>query len=175
MKKSALILLAALTQAACDNAPSSDEMMQAAKDTATDAAGAAKEAAKNAVSEGKDLKQAASEGLDAAVDKVKETSAEVAQKVTDKVEQASASNDTGASIYKTRCAACHAAGVAGAPKLGDKAAWSARIAQGNDTMTRHAIEGFKGDKGYMPPKGGHMNLSDDEIRATVEYMAAESS
>ena len=73
-------------------------------------------------------------------------------------------------IYNRSCMACHMTGAAGAPKLGDNAAWSARIAQGMDTLVGHAISGFKA----MPPKGGCMACSDDEIRATVEYMVGKS-
>ena len=72
--------------------------------------------------------------------------------------------------YRQACAACHATGAAGAPKTGDKAAWKDRIAAGMDTMVKHAIEG----KGAMPPKGGRPNLSDDKIKALVEYMVNES-
>ena len=72
----------------------------------------------------------------------------------------------GEALYKQTCVACHATGVAGSPKFGDKAAWAPRIATGIDTMTAVAING----KGAMPPKGGAA-ASDAEIRAVVEYMA----
>ncbi|AVS60642.1 cytochrome c5 family protein [Paracidovorax avenae] len=72
----------------------------------------------------------------------------------------------GEALYKQVCQACHAAGVAGAPKFGDKAAWAERLKDGIDGMTRIAIAG----KGAMPPRGG-TQASDAEIRATVEYMA----
>lgn len=81
---------------------------------------------------------------------------------------------SGPQVYNSACIACHAAGVGGAPIVGDAAAWEARIAQGMATLTKHAIEGFTGAVGYMPAKGGRMDLSDDEITAAVEYMAAES-
>jgi cytochrome c5 len=71
-------------------------------------------------------------------------------------------------IYKTTCAACHDAGVAGAPKTGDKAAWAARIGVGLEKL---AASGIKG-KGAMPPKGGNASIPDADIRAAVEYMAA---
>ena len=73
----------------------------------------------------------------------------------------------GEALYKKACMACHAAGVAGAPKLGDKAAWSARVGQGVDGLTASVIKG----KGAMPPKGGSA-ASDAEIKAAVEYMLA---
>jgi cytochrome c5 len=80
----------------------------------------------------------------------------------------------GEDIYKQTCFACHAAGVAGAPKLGDKAAWGPRIAQGNDTLYTHSIKGFQGKAGMMPPKGGNMSLSDADVKAAVDYMVAQS-
>jgi len=66
---------------------------------------------------------------------------------------------------------CHAAGVAGAPKLGDKAAWSARIAQGTSVLYVHAINGFQGKVGVMPPKGGSP-ASDADVKAAVDYMVS---
>ena len=83
-------------------------------------------------------------------------------------------NAVGESVYKKTCALCHAAGVAGAPKLGDKADWGPRLAQGIDTVYKHAIEGFTGEKGMMPPRGGGASLTDDEVKAAVDYMVAKS-
>jgi len=71
----------------------------------------------------------------------------------------------GEALYKQSCTVCHAAGVAGAPKSGDKAAWAPRIAQGIDALTASAIKG----KGAMPPKGGSA-ASDADIRAAVQFM-----
>ena len=65
-------------------------------------------------------------------------------------------------------------GVAGAPKFADAAAWTDRIAKGNDTMYSNAINGFMGEAGLMPPKGGAMDLSDDDVKAAVDYMVANS-
>ncbi len=76
----------------------------------------------------------------------------------------------GEKIYKSACFACHATGVAGAPKFADAALWKDRIAQGKDTLVKHAINGFTGTTGVMPPKGGFVQLSDEEITAAVEYM-----
>lgn len=83
-----------------------------------------------------------------------------------------ASSD-GQSVYTKTCALCHAAGVAGAPKLGDRADWAPRIAQGKDTLYKHALEGFTGKKGQMPPKGGNTALADADVKAAVDYMAAQ--
>jgi cytochrome c5 len=76
--------------------------------------------------------------------------------------------------YQVGCAACHSAGIAGAPKSGDKAAWAPRIAQGTDTLYKHAIEGFQGQNGVMPAKGGQAAWPDDLIRQTVDYMVAKN-
>ena len=80
----------------------------------------------------------------------------------------------GKATYDKACMACHAAGVAGAPKLADKANWAPRIAQGNDTLYTHALKGFTGKKGMMPPKGGNMSLADADVKAAVDYMVGQS-
>ena len=81
---------------------------------------------------------------------------------------------SGPQVYNSACLVCHGAGVGGAPIFGDAEQWAPRIAQGMDVLTTHAIEGYTGELGYMPPKGGRMDLSDEEVAAAVEYMAAES-
>ena len=83
-----------------------------------------------------------------------------------------AENAVGKKVYGSTCALCHAAGVAGAPKPGDKADWGPRIAQGNDTLYKHALEGFTGAKGMMPARGGGASLTDDEVNAAVDHMVA---
>ena len=85
-----------------------------------------------------------------------------------------AADMSGEEVYTTACSACHAAGIAGAPKFGDAAAWAPRIGQGMDTMVSHAINGFQGKAGYMPPKGGRTDLSDEAVRSAVEYMVDNS-
>ncbi|HLS83251.1 MAG TPA: c-type cytochrome [Arenimonas sp.] len=72
-------------------------------------------------------------------------------------------------IYQNVCTACHGTGAGGAPKL-ERAAWTARIAQGMDTLNRHAIEGYQGEAGLMPAKGGNMALTDEQVIATVQWM-----
>lgn len=76
----------------------------------------------------------------------------------------------GEKVYKGICFSCHDVGVAGSPKLGDKAAWAARIAAGNDSMYGTAING----KNAMPAKGGNPALSDAEIKAAVDFMVSKS-
>ena len=74
----------------------------------------------------------------------------------------------GKTTYDTVCTACHSTGAAGAPKLGDKAAWKPRLAQGVNTLYASALKG----KGAMPPKGGNTATPDAAVKAAVDYMAA---
>jgi cytochrome c5 len=80
----------------------------------------------------------------------------------------------GQQIYQTSCVACHDAGIAGAPKLGDKSQWAKHIAKGVDALYASAVNGVQGSAGAMPPKGGNPALSDAEVRAAVDYMVARS-
>jgi cytochrome c5 len=80
----------------------------------------------------------------------------------------------GEQVFNMACMACHGAGVAGAPKMGDKAAWAPRIAKGAETLNKHAVEGFQGNAGFMPPKGGRADLSDRSILNAVDFMVAAS-
>ncbi len=81
----------------------------------------------------------------------------------------------GKSTYQQACFACHGTGAAGAPKLGDKAAWASRVKQDMATLETHAIKGFSSKPGLMmPPKGGRMDLSDADIKAAVAYIVNQS-
>jgi len=80
-------------------------------------------------------------------------------------------NLTGEQVYGQVCKSCHDAGLAGAPKSGDKAQWTARIAEGEKTLVQHAVAGFQGKAGVMPPKGGNADLTDDEVHRAVVYLA----
>ena len=80
---------------------------------------------------------------------------------------------SGPQVYNEACIACHGAGIGGAPMLTDTAAWAPRIDQGLDILRQHAIEGYTGANGYMPPKGGRLDLSDEEVYAAIDYMLAE--
>jgi cytochrome c5 len=84
------------------------------------------------------------------------------------VAPAAAAGIDGQAVYNKACAACHAMGVAGAPKFGDKGQWAPRIATGLDSMVNNAIKG----KGAMPAKGGNVTLKDAEVKAAVEVMVA---
>ena len=81
---------------------------------------------------------------------------------------------SGPQVYNSACLACHAAGVGGAPVVGDGAVWAPRIAQGVAVLKQRAIEGYTGSAGYMPAKGGRTDLSDDEIAGAVDYMVEQS-
>lgn len=166
MRKINLMLLcSSVFLYACDGA--NDTANRAAEQKAADnvvaTTGTAVEAVEEAVTE-----------VDSAAEEV---AAETVTTTTTSEEVASAGADEGSpgeSIFKSKCNACHGTGVAGAPKLGDKAAWAPRIAQGEAVLTQHAIEGFKGKTGIMPPKGGFASLSDEEISAVVQYMVSQS-
>ena len=79
-----------------------------------------------------------------------------------------AADDKGKAIYNQACVACHATGVANAPKFGDKAAWAPRIQTGMDVLYATSLKG----KGAMPPKGGNTALADADVKAAVDYMVA---
>ncbi|HEY8904577.1 MAG TPA: c-type cytochrome [Rhodoferax sp.] len=83
-------------------------------------------------------------------------------------------NTVGKSVFGRVCSMCHAVGAGGAPKPGDKADWGPRIAQGNDVLYKHALEGFQGTKGQMPARGANAALTDDEVKAAVNYMADQA-
>ena len=85
-------------------------------------------------------------------------------------EKTAASGGGGEALYNKACQACHAAGLAGAPKTGDKGAWKARIAQGADVLYKNAING----KNLMPAKGGAVGASEDDVKAAVDYIVSQS-
>lgn len=79
----------------------------------------------------------------------------------------------GKTIFGNLCHACHETGAGGAPMLTDKAHWGPRVALGVDTLVKHAIEGYTGSSGMMPAKGGNPALTDEQVRATVEWMISQ--
>jgi cytochrome c5 len=83
---------------------------------------------------------------------------------------------TGPEVFNQACFTCHAPSsvIPGAPLLGDAAAWAPRVAQGLAVLQEHALNGFQGNSAVpMPAKGGRVDLSDDEVRAAVEYMVSQ--
>ncbi len=185
------LILAALTITGCEKgkeaaknaAESAKETVAATTEKAMDAA---KEAASSAVEKTKEVasetmdkaKEAASDAATAAKEKVAEVSDSMTKSdAPTAAEQAVATADSGKGkeIYDSVCFACHAQGIAGAPKFGDKEAWAPRIAKGIDTLHDHAIHGFTGESGsMMPAKGGRVDLPDEDVKAAVDYMVANS-
>jgi cytochrome c len=84
------------------------------------------------------------------------------------------SSAMGRDTYASACAVCHASGIAGAPAVGDNSIWQARIQQGLVALNEHALQGYQGDWGFMPAKGGNPSLSDESVKAAVEYMVEQS-
>lgn len=75
----------------------------------------------------------------------------------------------GKEVYTQTCAACHSTGVAGAPKLGDRTAWTPRMGNGKPALLMSVLKG----KGAMPPKGGNASLSDNEVKSAMEYILSQ--
>lgn len=80
----------------------------------------------------------------------------------------------GKKVFESVCVACHGAGIAGAPKVGDSGLWASRIAKGPDALYASAINGVQGSAGVMPPKGGNTALSIAEVKAAVDYIVTQS-
>ena len=104
--------------------------------------------------------------VEAAAAPVSEPASTPAPQAPVAVAEAAPAAADGQKIYTTACFACHATGAAGAPKLGDKAAWGPRLGAGKDALVASVLNG----KGAMPPKGGQMHLTDADISAAVDYM-----
>jgi cytochrome c5 len=80
----------------------------------------------------------------------------------------------GTAMFEQTCSVCHGQGIAGAPKAGDKAAWAPRIAEGKATLYEHALKGYQGKTGVMPPKGARMDAPDELIKQAVDHMVQMS-
>lgn len=89
-------------------------------------------------------------------------------------EAAAVKVSAGEAVYYQVCTLCHTRGLAGAPQLGDREAWNARVAQGMETLVERAINGYQGRGGMMPARGGNPSLSDDEVAAAVAFMVDKS-
>ncbi|MCB1888272.1 MAG: cytochrome c5 family protein [Rhodocyclaceae bacterium] len=83
-------------------------------------------------------------------------------------------NLVGTAVFRSTCALCHGPGIAGAPRLDHREAWLPRLAAGVDVLYQHAIDGYRGEQGLMPPRGGNPSLTDDEVRSAVDYMISRS-
>jgi len=123
---------------------------------------------------GGDTHEAAPE---AAVEAQQEATEPVKEEITEEPKAevtATADLANGEEIYKKSCFACHDAGVAGAAKLDDNARWTATAAKGLETVNKNALEGFTGENGMMPAKGGNASLTDEEITNSVAYMLSKA-
>lgn len=103
-------------------------------------------------------------------EKVEQVTKQVEEQAQEAVAQVKGSLDSGQEIYAKACASCHKPGLLGAPKVGDKEAWSALIAAGQEKLVDNAINGI----GRMPAKGGASRLSDEEVAVAVDYMVEQS-
>ncbi|MDM8560246.1 c-type cytochrome [Candidatus Parabeggiatoa sp. HSG14] len=90
-----------------------------------------------------------------------------------KLEKSTIDLAKGEQVYNSACTTCHGMGIVGAPKFGDKEGWIPRVAKGMDTLFANSLQGFQGETGVMPPKGGFMQLSDEDVKAAVSYMVSE--
>jgi len=76
----------------------------------------------------------------------------------------------GEAVYRRVCAPCHDTGISGAPRLGEEKTWSVRAADNIESLVKRSIEGYQGNQGVMPPRGGDRYLSDEQVEAAVRYM-----
>ena len=81
----------------------------------------------------------------------------------------------GKTLYESNCASCHDSGSFGAPQLGNKEAWSGRLAEGKNVMIKKAIEGIDGKIGMMPPRGGNTSLTDENVKTVILYMTSKAN
>ncbi|NLX16146.1 MAG: cytochrome c5 family protein [Ramlibacter sp.] len=154
---------------------------QVAASAATDAASAAvatasaaAEAASAVVNDAASAAGAAASAAGDAANKAAAATTAAAAAVTKAAPAAGGSVDlaAGEKLYKSACFVCHDAGIAGAPKLGNKEEWAPRLAQGNDTLIKHSIDGYTGLTGVMPPRGAS-TASDEELANAVHFMVSK--
>ncbi|MGR8921900.1 MAG: c-type cytochrome [Gammaproteobacteria bacterium] len=147
----------------------SDEEVAAAVDYMLAAVGGGSEAAAPAAAAPAAAEPAAAEEAAAA-----EETAAAEEPATAEAAVTTADTGRGKEVYDAACYVCHTPGAAGAPKLGDAANWGPRIEQGMETLYSHSLNGFMGNAGMMPPKGGRPDFSDDDVKAAVDYMVSQA-
>ncbi len=158
------------SKAAGEAVKAADDAVKAAGEAATKSAEAAAQAVSNAAQDAGDAAKAASEKAAEAASDAAKAAGDAAAKAAETVAQAApAGSVNGETVYKGLCFGCHDQGVMQSPKLGDKAAWEPRIATGKDALYASALNG----KNAMPAKGGNPKLSDEEVKAAVDYMVAQ--
>ena len=153
-----LLLCAAITLTAC----SKDESAPVPKPT-TVPVPETTPATQTAIEEAQQVAKQVGEQAEQTVQQVKDQAVAT-------VDQVKEALNSGQAVYTKSCLVCHKAGIAGAPKLGDKDAWAPRLANGMESLVSNAINGI----GTMRAKGGHSKLTDEEVKAAVEYMVEES-
>jgi len=161
----AVMMMAGLT--AC-----SQEAKQETQETAQAVASEVKNEAASAADATASAAQEAADKVEAAASKAEEAAKpeEKAEAPAAEAKPAESAKVDGKAVFEANCKACHSGLIPGAPAVGKKEDWAPRIKQGKDTLHKHAIEGFQA----MPAKGGNGSLSDDEVKAAVDYMANES-
>ena len=161
----AVMMMAGLT--AC-----SQEAKQETQETAQAVASEVKTEAASAADATASAAQEAAAKVEAAASKAEEAAKpeEKAEAPAAEAKPAESAKVDGKAVFEANCKACHSGLIPGAPAVGKKEDWAPRIKQGKDTLHKHALEGFNS----MPAKGGNGSLSDDEVKAAVDYMANES-
>ena len=161
------LLIAAMMMAALSAC--SQEAKQETKEaaSATDAAASSAQAAASKVED--TAAKAASEVKEAPASEAKPAEKTEAAPADEKKDASSAKVD-GKAVFEANCKMCHGGTIPGAPVVGKNDDWAPRIKQGKETLHKHALEGFN----TMPAKGGNTSLSDDEVKAAVDYMANQS-
>lgn len=167
----AVMMMAGLTACSQEAKQETQETAQAVasevKNEATSAADATASAAQEAADK---VEAAASKAEEAAKPEEAAKSEEKAEAPAAEAKPAESAKVDGKAVFEANCKACHGGLIPGAPAVGKKEDWAPRIKQGKDTLHKHALEGFNS----MPAKGGNSSLSDDEVKAAVDYMANES-
>ena len=167
----AVMMMAGLTACSQEAKQETQEAAQAVASEVKNEAASAADATASAAQEAADKVEAAASKAEEAV-KPEEAAKpeEKAEAPAAEAKPAESAKVDGKAVFEANCKACHGGLIPGAPAVGKKEDWAPRIKQGKDTLHKHALEGFNS----MPAKGGNSSLSDDEVKAAVDYMANES-
>ncbi|MBF1270721.1 MAG: cytochrome c5 family protein [Neisseria sp.] len=167
----AVMMMAGLTACSQEAKQETQEAAQAVASEVKNEAASAADATASAAQEAADkVEAAASKAEEAAKPKEAAKPEEKAEAPATEAKPAESAKVDGKAVFEANCKACHGGLIPGAPAVGKKEDWAPRIKQGKDTLHKHALEGFNS----MPAKGGNSSLSDDEVKAAVDYMANES-
>lgn len=167
----AVMMMAGLTACSQEAKQETQETAQAVASEVKNEAASAADATASAAQEAADkVEAAASKAEEAAKPEEASKPEEKAEAPAAEAKPAESAKVDGKAVFEANCKACHGGLIPGAPAVGKKEDWAPRIKQGKDTLHKHALEGFNS----MPAKGGNGSLSDDEVKAAVDYMANES-